>query len=164
MRSCSVSQQLSRGRHRSRSLGRAEGHLSGRLAAAAHERAGPRPTRVGLLQAVHEVGQFDISGSVITVGAKMRVTPPKVFLTVISKGPDPSRPSTGCDAATARRGWNPPRPPARLGRIALRQHMVNDDLYGLLLPSEDHSTASKAFQYLSVVNRKLHGGGLPRGK
>src|SRR5215216_654990 len=46
-------------------------------------------------------------------------------------------------------GWNPARPPARLGRIALRQHMVKDDFYGLLLPSEDHSTALKAFQYLA---------------
>jgi hypothetical protein len=34
----------------------------------------------------------------------------------------------------------------------------------LLLPSEDHSTALKAFQSLAVVNRELRGGGLPRGK
>jgi len=62
-----------------------EGYLSGRLAAAALELAGPHPTRAGLLQAVHEVGRFDISGSVITVGAKMWDAPPKVFLTVIQK-------------------------------------------------------------------------------
>jgi branched-chain amino acid transport system substrate-binding protein len=37
------------------------------------------------LQAVHEVGQFDISESVLTVGAKIRDIPPKVFLTVIQK-------------------------------------------------------------------------------
>jgi branched-chain amino acid transport system substrate-binding protein len=62
-----------------------EGYLSGRLAAAALELAGPHPTRAGLLQAVHEVGRFDISGSVITVGPKMQDAPPKVFLTVIQK-------------------------------------------------------------------------------
>jgi branched-chain amino acid transport system substrate-binding protein len=62
-----------------------EGYLPGRLAAAALVLAGPHPTRAGLLQAVHEVGRFDISGSVITVGAKMRDAPPKVFLTVIQK-------------------------------------------------------------------------------
>ena len=62
-----------------------EGYLSGRLAAAALELAGPHPTRAGLLQAVHEVGRFDISGSVVTVGPKMRDAPPKVFLTVIQK-------------------------------------------------------------------------------
>jgi len=62
-----------------------EGYLSGRLAAAALELAGPHPTRAGLLQAVHEVGRFDISGSVITVGPKIQDAPPKVFLTVIQK-------------------------------------------------------------------------------
>ena len=62
-----------------------EGYLSGRLAAAALEQAGPHPTRAGLLRAVHEVGRFDISGSVITVGPKMQDAPPKVFLTVIQK-------------------------------------------------------------------------------
>ena len=62
-----------------------EGNLSGRLAVAALELAGPHPTRAGLLQAVHEVGRFDISGSVITVGAKMRDALPKVLLAVIQK-------------------------------------------------------------------------------
>jgi len=37
------------------------------------------------LLAVHEVGRFDISGSVITVGPKMQEAQPKVFLTVIQK-------------------------------------------------------------------------------
>jgi branched-chain amino acid transport system substrate-binding protein len=37
------------------------------------------------LRAVHEVGRFDISGSVITVRPTMRDAPPKVFLTVIQK-------------------------------------------------------------------------------
>ena len=62
-----------------------EGYLSGRLAAAALELAGPHPTRAGLLRAINEVGRFDISGSVITVGPKMQDAPPKVFLTVIQK-------------------------------------------------------------------------------
>jgi hypothetical protein len=42
-------------------------------------------TRAGLLRAINEVGRFDISGSVITVGPKMQDAPPKVFLTVIQK-------------------------------------------------------------------------------
>lgn len=62
-----------------------EGYLSGRLAAGALELAGPHPTRAGLLRAINEVGRFDISGSVITVGPKMQEAPPKVFLTVIQK-------------------------------------------------------------------------------
>ena len=75
-----------------------EGYLSGRLAAAALELAGPDPTRAGLLRVVHEVGRFDISGSIITVGPKMQDAPPKVFLTV--RRTDPSRPSTGRDGET----------------------------------------------------------------
>jgi branched-chain amino acid transport system substrate-binding protein len=63
-----------------------EGYLSGRLAAAALELAGPHPTRAGLLRTINEVGRFDISGSVITVGPRMQDAPPKVFLTVIQKG------------------------------------------------------------------------------
>lgn len=62
-----------------------EGYLSGRLAAAALELAGPYPTRAGLLRTINEVGRFDISGSVITVGPRMQDAPPKVFLTVIQK-------------------------------------------------------------------------------
>ena len=62
-----------------------EGYLSGRLAAAALELAGPDPTRAGLLRVVNEVGRFDISGSIVTVGPKMQEAPPKVFLTVIQK-------------------------------------------------------------------------------
>jgi ABC-type branched-subunit amino acid transport system substrate-binding protein len=57
-----------------------EGYISGRLAAAALEKAGPNPTRAGLLDTIHAIGRFDISGSLFTVGA-----PPKVFLTVIQK-------------------------------------------------------------------------------
>jgi ABC-type branched-subunit amino acid transport system substrate-binding protein len=62
-----------------------EGYLSGRLAAAALEIAGPNPTRAGLLQVINDVGRFDISGSVISFGSKMQDAPPKVFLTVIQK-------------------------------------------------------------------------------
>jgi branched-chain amino acid transport system substrate-binding protein len=62
-----------------------EGYLSGRLAAAALEMAGPDPTRAGLLQVIDDVGKFDVSGSVITFGSQMRDAPPKVFLTVIQK-------------------------------------------------------------------------------
>ncbi|MBR1170944.1 ABC transporter substrate-binding protein [Bradyrhizobium sp. DASA03005] len=62
-----------------------EGYLSGRLAAAALEKAGPNPTRASLLRAINDTGRFDISGSLFTVGTRMLDTPPKVFLTVIQK-------------------------------------------------------------------------------
>ncbi|QOZ78963.1 ABC transporter substrate-binding protein [Bradyrhizobium sp. CCBAU 53351] len=62
-----------------------EGYLSGRLAAAALEIAGPKPTRASLLRAINNVGRFDISGSTVTVGVRTFDTPPKVFLTVIQK-------------------------------------------------------------------------------
>ncbi|OAF18047.1 ABC transporter substrate-binding protein [Bradyrhizobium neotropicale] len=62
-----------------------EGYLSGRLAAAALEKTGPNPTRAGLLRVINDVGRFDISGSIVTVGAHAIDTPPKVFLTVIQK-------------------------------------------------------------------------------
>jgi ABC-type branched-subunit amino acid transport system substrate-binding protein len=62
-----------------------EGYLSGRLTAAALENAGPNPTRAGLLRSLNDIGRFDISGSVFTVGARALETPPKVFLTVIQK-------------------------------------------------------------------------------
>ena len=60
-----------------------EGYLSGRLAAAALEIAGPDPTRANMLRLINEIGRFDISGNVITLGGKSREAPPKVFLTVI---------------------------------------------------------------------------------
>ncbi|RXH19241.1 ABC transporter substrate-binding protein [Bradyrhizobium guangzhouense] len=62
-----------------------EGYLSGRLVAAALEKAGPNPTRAGLLRTINDTGRFDISGSIVTVGARALETPPKVFLTVIQK-------------------------------------------------------------------------------
>ncbi|WP_426419869.1 ABC transporter substrate-binding protein [Bradyrhizobium genosp. A] len=62
-----------------------EGYLSGRLAAAALQNLGPHPTRAGLLRVVNDIGRFDISGEVITVGVRAIDAPPKVFLTVIQK-------------------------------------------------------------------------------
>jgi branched-chain amino acid transport system substrate-binding protein len=60
-----------------------EGYLSGRLAAAALEMAGPNPTRAGMLRVIDEVGKFNISGDNLTVGRKMRDDPTEVFLTLI---------------------------------------------------------------------------------
>jgi branched-chain amino acid transport system substrate-binding protein len=60
-----------------------EGYLSGRLVAAALEMTGTNPTRADLLRIISEVGRFDISGTIMTFGAKMHDVPPKVFLTVI---------------------------------------------------------------------------------
>ncbi|MGY3038409.1 branched-chain amino acid transport system substrate-binding protein [Bradyrhizobium sp. USDA 4354] len=62
-----------------------EGYLSGCLAAAALEKAGPKPTRASLLRTINDIGRFDISGSTVTVGTRMLDTPPDVFLTVIQK-------------------------------------------------------------------------------
>jgi branched-chain amino acid transport system substrate-binding protein len=60
-----------------------EGYLSGRLAAAVLELAGPSPTRADMLRLIVEVGRFEIGGDVIAFGAKARDAPPRVFLTVI---------------------------------------------------------------------------------
>ncbi len=60
-----------------------EGYLSGRLVAAALEITGPNPTRADMLRIINDVGKFDISGDIITLGEKTREAPPKVFLTVI---------------------------------------------------------------------------------
>lgn len=62
-----------------------EGYIAGRLAAAALERTGPNPTRANLLRAINDIGRFDISGTIVTVGTRMLDTPPQVFLTVIQK-------------------------------------------------------------------------------
>jgi ABC-type branched-subunit amino acid transport system substrate-binding protein len=60
-----------------------EGYLSGRLVAATLEMTGPDPTRADMLRVINDVGQFDISGNIMTVGPKMNDVPAKVFLTVI---------------------------------------------------------------------------------
>jgi len=60
-----------------------EGYLSGRLAAAVLEMAGPDPTRAEMLRLINDVGRFDISGDIMTFGPQTLELPPKVFLTVI---------------------------------------------------------------------------------
>src|SRR5450631_1767639 len=60
-----------------------EGYLAGRLVTAVLEMAGPSPSRVEMLRLINDVGSFDISGDIMTVGPKMQDAPPKVFLTVI---------------------------------------------------------------------------------
>jgi ABC-type branched-subunit amino acid transport system substrate-binding protein len=62
-----------------------EGYLSGRLAAAALELAGPNPTRAGLLRVINEVGRFDVSGDHLFVGQKTHDTAAGVFLTLIQR-------------------------------------------------------------------------------
>ena len=62
-----------------------EGYLSGRLVAAALENTGPNPTRADMLRVINDVGSFDISGTIMTFGSKMRDAPSKVFLTVIQR-------------------------------------------------------------------------------
>ena len=58
---------------------------AGQLAAAALDNLGPNPTRPALLRSINEVGRFDISGSIFTVGFRAIESPPRVFLTVIQK-------------------------------------------------------------------------------
>ncbi|WP_375313270.1 ABC transporter substrate-binding protein [Bradyrhizobium sp. A5] len=62
-----------------------EGYISGRIAASVLEQTGPKPTRASFLHTINDVGRFDISGSIVTVGVRAIETPPKVFLTVIQK-------------------------------------------------------------------------------
>jgi branched-chain amino acid transport system substrate-binding protein len=62
-----------------------EGYLSGRLVASALEKAGPNPTRTDLLRVIHEVGRFDISGTILTFGPNSYDAPSQVFLTVIQR-------------------------------------------------------------------------------
>jgi ABC-type branched-subunit amino acid transport system substrate-binding protein len=60
-----------------------EGYLVGRLAIAALEKAGPEPTRAGLLQVIRETGEFDIGGLKMTFGPNDNEGLDKVFMTVI---------------------------------------------------------------------------------
>jgi branched-chain amino acid transport system substrate-binding protein len=61
-----------------------EGYLSGRLAAAALDMAGPNPTRAEMLRLINDVGHFDISGDSLAVGQKVQHdAPARVFLTLI---------------------------------------------------------------------------------
>jgi branched-chain amino acid transport system substrate-binding protein len=60
-----------------------EGYLVGRLAIAALEKAGPNPTREGILQTIKQSGKFDIGGLVMTFGPEKNQGLDQVFLTVI---------------------------------------------------------------------------------
>jgi ABC-type branched-subunit amino acid transport system substrate-binding protein len=60
-----------------------EGYLVGRLAVAALEKAGPEPTRAGLLRAIRETAEFDIGGLKMTFGPNDNEGLDKVFMTVI---------------------------------------------------------------------------------
>jgi ABC-type branched-subunit amino acid transport system substrate-binding protein len=60
-----------------------EGYLVGRLAIAALERAGPEPTRAGLLKAIKDGGAFDIGGLKMSFGPDDNEGLDKVFMTVI---------------------------------------------------------------------------------
>lgn len=60
-----------------------EGYLVGRLAIAALDRAGPEPTRAGLLKVIKESGAFDMGGLTMTFGPDDNEGLDKVFMTVI---------------------------------------------------------------------------------
>jgi ABC-type branched-subunit amino acid transport system substrate-binding protein len=59
-----------------------EGYLVGRLAVAALEKAGPEPTREGLLKAVRDAGKLDLGGLVLNF-TENHAGLDQVFLTVI---------------------------------------------------------------------------------
>lgn len=60
-----------------------EGYLVGRLAIAALEKAGPEPTRAGLMRAIRETAEFDIGGLKMSFGPNDNEGLDKVFMTVI---------------------------------------------------------------------------------
>ena len=60
-----------------------EGYLVGRLLGAALEKAGPDPTREGLLKTIRDTGKFDISGLAMTFGPDKNEGLDQVFMTVI---------------------------------------------------------------------------------
>ena len=60
-----------------------EGYLVGRLTVAALEKAGPNPTRDGLIKAIKDTGAFDIGGLAMTYGPMKNQGLDQVFLTVI---------------------------------------------------------------------------------
>jgi ABC-type branched-subunit amino acid transport system substrate-binding protein len=60
-----------------------EGYLVGRLAIAALDKAGPDPTRAGLLRVIKDTGKFDIGGLEMTFGPEDNEGLDKVFMTVI---------------------------------------------------------------------------------
>lgn len=60
-----------------------EGYLVGRLAIAALDRAGPNPTRSGLIAAIKGAKKFDFGGLTMSFGPDRNVGLDRVFLTVI---------------------------------------------------------------------------------
>jgi len=60
-----------------------EGYLVGRLAIAALDKAGPAPTREGLIKVIKDTGKFDIGGLTMTFGPQKNQGLDQVFLTVI---------------------------------------------------------------------------------
>lgn len=60
-----------------------EGYLVGRLAIAALDKAGPDPTRAGLLRVIKDTGKFNIGGLEMTFGPEDNEGLDKVFMTVI---------------------------------------------------------------------------------
>jgi branched-chain amino acid transport system substrate-binding protein len=60
-----------------------EGYLVGRLVIAALDKAGPQPTREGLLKTIKDTGKFDIGGLVMNFGPTKNEGLDRVFLTVV---------------------------------------------------------------------------------
>ena len=60
-----------------------EGYIAGRLVIDALERAGPKPTREGLLAAIRDGGAFDIDGLTLAYGPEDNQGLDRVFLTII---------------------------------------------------------------------------------
>jgi ABC-type branched-subunit amino acid transport system substrate-binding protein len=60
-----------------------EGYLVGRLAIAALDKAGPQPTREGLVRIIKDTGRFDIGGLAMTFGPTKNEGLDQVFLTVV---------------------------------------------------------------------------------
>jgi branched-chain amino acid transport system substrate-binding protein len=60
-----------------------EGYLVGRLVIAALDKAGPQPTREGLLKTIKDTGKFDIGGLAMTFGPTKNEGLDRVFLTVV---------------------------------------------------------------------------------
>lgn len=62
-----------------------EGYLVGRLAVAGLEKAGPNPTREGLLKAIKVPGKFDFGGLTMSFGPEQNQGLHQVFMTVIQE-------------------------------------------------------------------------------
>jgi branched-chain amino acid transport system substrate-binding protein len=60
-----------------------EGYLVGRLVITALDKAGPQPTREGLLKTIKDTGKFDIGGLSMTFGPTKNEGLDRVFLTIV---------------------------------------------------------------------------------